>query len=62
MQAGCRLSSPPAYRVALVDVLEAVLLAEGAYLDQALIGRIRRDGEAEREGHYRTSHTASVNA
>jgi hypothetical protein len=43
-------------------VLEAVLLAEGAYLDQAPIGRIRRDGEAEREGHYRTSHTASVNA
>jgi hypothetical protein len=22
----------------------------------------RQDGEAEREGHYRTSHTASVNA
>jgi hypothetical protein len=43
-------------------VLEAVLLAEGAYLDQALIGRIRHDGEAEREGYYRTSHTASVNA
>jgi hypothetical protein len=43
-------------------VFEAVLLAEGAYLDQALIGRIRQDGEAEREGHHRTSHTASVNA
>jgi hypothetical protein len=43
-------------------VLGAVLLAEGAYLDQALIGRTRHDGEAEREGHYRTSHPASVNA
>jgi hypothetical protein len=43
-------------------VLEAVLLAERAYLDQALRRRIRHDGEAEREGHDRTSHTTSVNA
>jgi hypothetical protein len=49
-------------RVVGPAVLEAVLLAEGEQLDQALIGRIRLDGEAEREGNDRASHTASVNA
>jgi hypothetical protein len=51
---------PPRARTAQIFLTE--MLAEGAYLDQVLIGRIRHDGEAEREGHYRSSHTASVNA
>jgi hypothetical protein len=49
-------------RVVGLAVLETVLLAEGERLDQALIGRIRLDGEGEREGNDRASHTAGVNA
>jgi hypothetical protein len=49
-------------RVVGPAVLDAVVLAEGEQLDLAVIGRIRLDGEAEREGNDRASHTAGVNA
>ena len=49
-------------RVVGPAVLDAVVLAEGEQLDQAVIGRIRLDGEAEREGSDRAAYTAGVNA